>query len=826
MAKKQVDIVDELLQKNAELQSRLSESEEALNAIRNGEVDAIIVSGAGGEKVFSLTSAETPYRILLENMNEGAVTLNSGGNVLYCNHRFAEMMSVPISQIVGSDCIRFISDEEKEKFMDLIEKGRQDKVIGLFSFKIENNSSLIHLQLSFQPIPDEISGEISIIFSDVTSMKKYQEQLEDMVRERTREIEIANEKLQNDIIEIENARNSLSESERKYHTTLDSIGDAVISTDLNGSITYMNPLSEKLTGWTFHDATNRPVKEVFNVIDEDTGDEIENPVTAALEHGIIFVGLSNHTLLIRKDGSKVCIADSAAVIKDNHGITRGVVLVFRDMTQIRLKDQKLRESEEMFRSLAENIPSVLMRFDSELRVIYLSPTAEWFTGIPSAQFIGKTNREVGMPEDLCKLWEDATQAVFNTGKAKNVEFDLLTPEGKNYFFLQLAPEFGPDGTVSYVLGISTDITERKKSEERLNIALENGNIGLWEWDIKTNVVKLDERTEKMFGLRPGSFRKTYNAFEKLVHEEDISHVQKAIKNSLERDLPYVTLFRTKPESGNTNYISSRALIIKDENGKPVSFTGVCFDVTNLKEGTELLVKKLNEELLRSNKDLESFAYVASHDLQEPLRMVTSFTQLLALQYKDKLDERAHEYISFAVDGSQRMYELLNGLLAYSRIQSKGKAFTRVNLNNVLENVTKNLSLQIKESSTSIEIDKLPEVFADENQMIQLFQNLISNSIKFSLESPRIYISSMFENGNYVFSVKDKGIGIESQYFDRIFKIFQRLHPRDQFEGTGIGLAICRRIIDRHGGNIWVESVPEKGSTFFFTISKAGNNLAI
>lgn len=822
MAKKQANTIEELLQKNAELQSRLSESEEALNAIRNGEVDAIIVSGAGGEKVFSLTSAETPYRVLLENMNEGAVTLNSAGNILYCNRRFAEMMSEPISQIVGSDCIRFISEEEKEKFVDLIEKGRHDKVIGLFSFKMANNSSLIHLQLSFQPIPDGVSGEISIILSDVTSMKKYQEQLEDMVRERTSEIEIANEKLRNDIKEIENVRNSLSESERKYHTTLDSIGDAVISTDLNGRIIYMNPLSEKLTGWTFHDAANRPVKEVFNVIDEDSGNEIENPVTASLEHGIIFVGLLNHTFLIRKDGSKVCIADSAAVIKDSHGITRGVVLVFRDMTQIRLKDQQLRESEERFRSLAENLPSVLMRFDRDLRVIYLSPSAGRFTGIPPEQFIGKTNREMGMPENLCKQWEDATKAVFNTGKGKNLEFDLQTPEGSSYFYLQFAPEFGPDGIVTHVLGISTDITEKKKSEERLNIALENGNIGLWEWDLKTNVVACDERTEKMLGLRPGSFGKTFNAFEKLVHEEDISHVQRAVKNSLERDLPYVTLFRTKPEGGKSNYISTRAISIKDMNGKPVSFIGVCFDVTNLREGTELLVKKLNEELLRSNKELESFAYVASHDLQEPLRMVTSFTQLLSQQYEDKLDERAHEYINFAVEGSQRMYELLNGLLAYSRIQTKGKPFSLVDLNTVLENVTKNLSLQIKESNASIEIDKLPEVFADENQMIQLFQNLISNSIKFSLESPRIYITSVFENGNFVFSVKDEGIGIESQYFDRIFKIFQRLNPRDQFKGTGIGLAICRRIIDRHEGNIWVESVPEKGSTFFFTIPKNAN----
>ncbi len=269
----------------------------------------------------------------------------------------------------------------------------------------------------------------------------------------------------------------------------------------------------------------------------------------------------------------------------------------------------------------------------------------------------------------------------------------------------------------------------------------------------------------------------------------------------------------------TKYISSKALVNKDKDGKPVSMTGVCFDVTGLKEGTEQLVSKLNEELLRSNKELESFAYVASHDLQEPLRMVSSFTQLLEQQYKDKLDDKAHEYIHFAVDGSKRMYDLLNGLLAYSRIHTKGKEFKSVELAQVLENSTKNLALTIKERNAIIKSDELPAVNADESQMIQLFQNLISNSIKFSTETPRIYISSKSETDHYLISVKDEGMGIEPQYFEKIFQIFQRLHPREQYEGTGIGLAICKRIVERHGGTIWVESELGKGSTFFFTIPK-------
>jgi len=379
--------------------------------------------------------------------------------------------------------------------------------------------------------------------------------------------------------------------------------------------------------------------------------------------------------------------------------------------------------------------------------------------------------------------------------------------------------------------IAVDITERKVAEKqnerlmselrtaqsKLGIALENGNIGIWEYNLETEVLDWDERTEKMFGLKPGSFGRTMKDFENLINEEDISHIQAAMNHALQSHLPFETVFRTRNEKKGTKFISSKAHINRDENRKPLSLTGVFFDVTGLKEGTEQLMLKLNEELLRSNMELESFAYIATHDLQEPLRMVSSFTQLLSMQYEDKLDDKAREYIKYAVDGAKRMYDLLNGLLAYSRINTRGKVFSNVNINIVLENVTKNLSLIIRDTNATIKTDKLPVVFADENQMIHLFQNLIANSIKFSIGTPEIYISVKQVSDYFVFSVKDNGIGIESRYFDRIFQIFQRLMPKEQYDGTGIGLAICKRIVEHHEGKIWVESVPGKGSTFFFTI---------
>jgi light-regulated signal transduction histidine kinase (bacteriophytochrome) len=199
-------------------------------------------------------------------------------------------------------------------------------------------------------------------------------------------------------------------------------------------------------------------------------------------------------------------------------------------------------------------------------------------------------------------------------------------------------------------------------------------------------------------------------------------------------------------------------------------------------------------------------------------MVSSFMQLLSIKYKDKLDKTADDYIHFAVEGAKRMYDLLNGLLAYSRVQTKGTAFVQVDTNLVLNNILKNFAFKIKERNAIIEFDELPVLYADATQMTQLFQNLIENSLKFTTGTPRIYISSKSYKDHYAFSVKDEGIGIESQYFEKIFKIFQRLMPND-YEGTGTGLAICKRIVERHGGKIWVESEIGKGSTFFFTILK-------
>ena len=249
--------------------------------------------------------------------------------------------------------------------------------------------------------------------------------------------------------------------------------------------------------------------------------------------------------------------------------------------------------------------------------------------------------------------------------------------------------------------------------------------------------------------------------------------------------------------------------------------GSLIDVTERKQMEERL-QQITSEMQRSNTELEQFAYVISHDLQEPLRMVSSYTQLLAKRYSNKLDADADEFIAYAVDGAKRMQTLLHDLLDYSRVGTRGKPFSLVNCEHIVEQAMANLKIAIEECGASVSYDVLPTIMGDEGQLVRLFQNLIANAIKFRREeAPQVNISAQRRNNTVTFSVKDNGIGIDPQHSQSIFEIFRRLHTREEYQGTGMGLAICKKIVERHGGHISVQSQPGQGSTFYFSVDMAG-----
>jgi light-regulated signal transduction histidine kinase (bacteriophytochrome) len=273
----------------------------------------------------------------------------------------------------------------------------------------------------------------------------------------------------------------------------------------------------------------------------------------------------------------------------------------------------------------------------------------------------------------------------------------------------------------------------------------------------------------------------------------------------------------RKDTGEVRWVLEKSQHVRDATGSIICSRGMVQDITARKQAEKELLK-LTEELKRSNSDLEQFAYIASHDLQSPLRNVEGFVQLLARRYKGKLDGKADEFIQYISTGVKDMQMLILDILEYSKVGSDGKTFTTVDGSSCVTKALTNLKDAIAEKHAEITCpEKLPQVHGDFAQLTSLFQNLIGNAIKFCTEKPKIHISAKKEGPEYIFSVRDNGIGINPEVSDKIFAVFHRLHTKTEYPGTGIGLAICKKIVERHGGRIWLESEPGKGSTFFFSL---------
>lgn len=306
-------------------------------------------------------------------------------------------------------------------------------------------------------------------------------------------------------------------------------------------------------------------------------------------------------------------------------------------------------------------------------------------------------------------------------------------------------------------------------------------------------------------------------FGRFVSGKDLVQWDRHIMNLLELGKKLICEISLKRGDGSMFHAQIESITMDSNSGTAVIRSAVS-DITERKK-SEVTLNRYAEKLRRSNEELQQFAYVTSHDLQEPLRMIASYLQLIESRYKGKLDKDADEFIAFSVDGAARLQDMITGLLSYSSVGTKRKPFDDVNCSEVLGHVISNLKVAIEESGALVTSDRLPVIKADGGQLVQVFQNLISNAIKFrGADLPRIHVSAEQKETEWVFSVRDSGIGIAPEYKNRIFKIFQRLHGRE-YPGVGIGLSICRRIVESHGGRIWFESEYGKGTTFYYAIPK-------
>ncbi|MBV9987706.1 MAG: PAS domain S-box protein [Chitinophagaceae bacterium] len=391
-------------------------------------------------------------------------------------------------------------------------------------------------------------------------------------------------------------------------------------------------------------------------------------------------------------------------------------------------------------------------------------------------------------------------------------------------------------TVERAKNMLTIILENKLSVEAVKMSNQSydmvalaTNDAIWDWDTGTNMVHRRGKGLKMlFGYELEESEQEENFWYKRIHPDDLDAVFEKQRKILgdPAEIYWEDEYRFLKKNGQYAYVHDKGYIIRDAAGRAIRLLGATRDITERKESEALLLELNNrlkqraDELAASNVELERFAYIASHDMQEPLRMITSFLQLFKKRYEDQIDETAEQYIHFAVDGADRMKKLIMDLLQYSRVGSNKDDFEDIHTNGLVNEVVSVFLAAAEESKAIITVDELPDVRANRTQLFQLFQNLIGNALKYQSDAPpRIHVSGKEEEKHFVFSVRDNGIGIKPLFFEKIFVLFQRLHHKSEYSGTGIGLAICKKIVERHHGKIWVESEPGKGSCFYFSIAK-------
>lgn len=522
------------------------------------------------------------------------------------------------------------------------------------------------------------------------------------------------------------------------------------------------------------------------------------------------------------------------------GEERRAVISYEDITPRKQAESAITTSEAKFRALYEATGDAVMLFESGSIVDCNAAAADLFgyarpddlLGVspwefsPERQPNGRLSEEFALERIATVLERGVLRFEWAHRRTDGTVFPADVMLGS-------VPQLGEGRVFQAVV---RDITERKQAERAVRVsegslakAQALAHLGSWDWNIVTDELAWSDEIYRIFGLMAQEFGATYGAFLERVHPEDRDTVQAAVDAALATQEPYSIEHRIVRPDGVERIVQERGDVTAGPDGEPVRMVGTVQDITERK-AAENEVKRLNEELeervrartaelQRSNAALEEFAYVASHDLQEPLRKIAAFGDRLEEKLGDALDEQGHAYLERMLDASSRMQTLITDLLAFSRLTTEAQPFEAVDLGQVAGDVIADLEVRIEEAGATVEVGELPTIEADPLQMRQLLQNLIGNALKFGRddEPPVVRVTAEEDVGAQSISVADNGIGFDPEQTERIFGVFQRLHGRTAYEGTGIGLAICRKIAERHGGSIVAKSAPGAGATFTVTL---------
>ena len=750
----------------------------------------------------SVLGHEKEYEYLFRKSPLGIIFYDKNGNLIKANESALEIMAIPkLDDILGSNL--FDNPYIMNKKEEISKKG-------VIEFQAPLDLDLMKKLGFYTPVK---KGTLSIYYRVSVYDQGYLVQI-------------------HNITDLKNI-NEINKSEKKFRAIFDSMNESFMLSQLiwdkNGKpfdwkYISVNRAATSAYGMKPEMIENKTFREVFPDMEPPNLQMIADAVSnnKIIKNGEFYSQLTKQWLEV----------DVYPQNEDNFAVFT------RDITKRKLAEKAIKESEEKYRLIVETTNEGIWEMDNQFVTMHVNSAMAAMVGYTPQEMIGKPVPKFLFKEDL----EDHADRMGKRKKGTHGKYEcrLKHRDGSiKWALVSATPKKDINDKFTGSFAMFVDITQRKKLEEKLKESyndlelkiqkrtkeieyqanlLENVNDAIIATDNEFNITSWNNAAEKIYGwkseevLGKDSTPILQIEFYDSNSEEMIQSIVK--KGSFKGE----TIHHKK--DGTPIFIDSTVVEMKDSNDNVRGWVAVNRDISRRKK-YEKELEKIIEELKRSNEELEHFAYVASHDLQEPLRTIASFTQLLEYRYKNKLDSDADEFMDYIVEAAKRMKDQIEGLLEYSRVATKGEDFKLVDLNEILDITLQNLYTLIKESKAKIIFDNLPSVWGDEGQLERVFQNIISNAIKFrKLEEPLI-INVVYniseDNKEYVFSIKDNGIGIEEEYLDRIFTIFQRLHTRDVYDGTGIGLSIVKRIAERHGGRIWVESSFGKGSTFYFTL---------
>ncbi len=650
---------------------------------------------------------------------------------------------------------------------------------------------------------------LTLVVGQITTAVNKLLAVRDLIASETAQLQV--EQLQRDVLQTER------DAQAAIENIIASISDPFYAVDQDWRFIYVNPSVLELWGKNRQDLIGKNIWEVFP------------PVTANLSmlHKMLHKAVSEQRSLAYEFYSDTYVHGATHWWELNlYPSPTGIAVYFQDVTA-RKEAERLRERMEL---VLDKLNGGFMIFDQNKRYVYLNRNAADLALISTKmtrEQLLQTTLEASLPEIVeTRFYHELSRSM---AQQTPVVFEVFAPIYDLWLEYRIYP------SLDDVAVFTVDVTQRKQEEaeraqldamlelerQRLENIMATVPGVIWEnqhtEDLEEmQLVFISAYVETMLGYTVDEALSEPHFWLRIFHPEDAAATFDAFYKVLKSGGSGIVNFRAIHKNGRVIDVQALMItILKDD--KPVGKRGVMMDVSE----RQRLVKaqtRYATMLKRSNEELQQFAYVASHDLQEPLRMVTSYLQIIESRYADKLDDDAREFIGYAVDGATRMKALITDLLAYSRVEGGEKIFEEFDSQLALNKALANLSLVIEDSKAIITADAMPRIKADSMQISQLFQNLIGNAIKFQKETvPRIHIGVERKKDEWQFAVRDNGIGIAPQYLERIFVIFQRLHKKGEYPGTGIGLAICKKVVERHGGRIWVESTVGEGTTFFFTI---------